>query len=596
MTVVSTSLLREALRVLGIERLALGVHDACFPCDPSEDLGRGSPYGSLARDVLRFAAELGFDTIQLGPQGECAPINPSPYDGAAFARSTLSLALGPLVEQGLLTEATCLRLTEASDGARSDHTRAAIAVREVLDEVQVRAQASGAGLEARLGFVATHAGWLLADATYEALLVEHRYADFLEWTDPYDRSGYAWPSDASLARRIEIEARGRSAIDRWVLAQALLHEQHAEFREHAHTLGLSIFADLQIGWSRRDLWANQRTFLRELRLGAPPSRTNPAGQPWGYPVLDPAQPAAVQRLVDARFGKLAAEYDGVRIDHPHGWVCPWVYRPGEDEHAAVRAGARLHESPDLPDLARFAIARVDQLDNGRVRWDDRWVRTLDDGQVDAYARHVDRLVTAFGGAANVACEVLSTMPYPLARVVERHRFARFRVTQKVGLEDETDVYRSENALPEDWIMVGNHDTEPIWTVAARWVAEGAGPRHARYLADRLVREPSDRAAFVERVAADPYALARAKLAELFASPARNVFVWWADLLGETEIYNRPGVVDPRNWTLRMPRDFRAVHGRRVAIGAALDLRAVLGTALRARGHDELARALDPDGV
>lgn len=587
------TLVREALGLLGIERLALGVHDACLPCDRSEDLGRGSPYGALARDFFRFAAELGFDTIQLGPQGECAPSNPSPYDGAAFARSTASLAIGPLVEHGLLREETRARLTDGVDGTTSDHTRAALAMREVLDEVCARADASGIALEKRLRFISAHADWLLGDATWEALLAEHGDRDFLEWTDAYDRTGYAWPSDASLARRRDIESRHRRTIDRWVLAQVLVHAQHEELREHARSLGLSLFADLQIGWSRRDLWANQRVFLRDYRLGAPPSRTNPEGQPWGYPVLDPAQPAAVARLVDARFKKLAGEYDGVRVDHPHGWVCPWVYEPSAEEpFAAVRAGGRLHESPDRPDLARFAIARLEQLDPSKTRWDDRWVRTLDPEQVERYAQTIDRLVAAFGGSARVACEVLSTMPYPLARVVERHRLARFRVTQKVDLEDPTDVYRSENAEPQDWIMVGSHDTEPIFRVTARWVEEGRGARHARYLAERLGQGD----AFVDRVGSDPYALARAKLAELFVSPARNVYVWWGDLFGETEIYNRPGIVDPRNWRLRIPRDFRGAYARRVAIGAALDLRAALGTALRAKGHHGLARALDPDGV
>lgn len=592
--------IREALRVLGIERLALGVHDACFPCDADEDLGRGTPYGHRAHDLLRFAAELGFDTLQLGPQGETSAIDPSPYDGSAFARSTLAIPVARLVEVGLLSEETRRRLT-GSSGDRSDHARATAAMNEVLDEAHARASASAEHSGRRVAFIADHADWLLADAMWEALLVEHGGRDFLEWSDAHDRGGYAWPSDAAFARRADVEARGRPVIERWITAQMLAHAAHAELRARARTVGLTLFADLQIGWSRRDLWAHQRTFLRDYRMGAPPSRTNPDGQPWGYPVLDPAQDAAVARLLDARFEKIAREYDGVRIDHPHGLVCPWVYRVDEpDPFHAVRTGARLHEATGLvdhPALERFAIARPEQLDRSRVRWDDHWVRELDDEQVDRYAAHIDLLIRRVRSPRAIACEVLSTMPYPLGRVLQRHALGRFRVTQKAALDDPRDVYRSENAQPADWIMVGNHDTAPIWTVAQRWVDEGRGAAHARYLAERLVPEASERGAFAERLSNDAAALARAKLAELFASPARNVYVWWGDLFGETDWYNRPGLVDDRNWSLRIPRAFRRVHGERSAAGLALDVGRALATALRARGlREDLARALHPDGV
>ncbi|MGZ6096539.1 MAG: 4-alpha-glucanotransferase, partial [Polyangiales bacterium] len=64
------SLVRDALSVLGIEELVLGVHDACFPSAKGEDVGRGSPNGQGARDLVDYASELGFSGLQLGPQGE----------------------------------------------------------------------------------------------------------------------------------------------------------------------------------------------------------------------------------------------------------------------------------------------------------------------------------------------------------------------------------------------------------------------------------------------------------------------------------------------------------------------------------------------
>ena len=61
--------------------------------------------------------------------------------------------------------------------------------------------------------------------------------------------------------------------------------------------------------------------------------------------------------------------------------------------------------------------------------------------------------------------VLSTWPFPLRAVMNRYGLGRFCVTQKGDLTRADDVYRSENATDRDWIMVGNHDTRPIWRVA-----------------------------------------------------------------------------------------------------------------------------------
>jgi 4-alpha-glucanotransferase len=545
--------IRDALRVLGIERLALGVHDANFPGHPDEDVGTGTPNGRGADDFFRFSAELGFDTIQLGPQGETSESDSSPYNGSAFSRRTLSIALGPLVEEGLLSEETRRRVVMAPSD-RCDHVAACRAMRIVLDEVHRRLRERG------LPKTRHRDQFALFDALTEA----NGGRDFTEWSP-------------------EIEPT-HEAIDRFAIAQRLAHEQHAAMRKRVRSLGLHLYADLQIGWSRRELWAYRDCFMRDYRMGAPPSRTNPDGQPWGYPMLDPAAPEKVAALVDARFEKVAREYDGVRVDHPHGWICPWVYRIDDpDPLHAVQNGARLHESPDDPDLGRFAIARRDQLDRTRVPWDEHWVRELDDAQVARYASLLDRLIERVGHE-HVLCEVLSTMPYPLGRVLERYHLGRFRVTQKVGLNDSRDVYRSENAAPADWIMVGNHDTAPIWNVAARWVDEGTADAHARYLEERL-HQP---------VARDPASLARAKLAELFASPAHNVFVWWGDLLGETDWYNRPGTVNSDNWSRRIPPGFRRIHAERAAAGVAMDVRSAVSVALRARGHDDLARRVIQD--
>ncbi|HEX7624387.1 MAG TPA: 4-alpha-glucanotransferase, partial [Anaeromyxobacteraceae bacterium] len=301
------------------------------------------------------------------------------------------------------------------------------------------------------------------------------------------------------------------------------------------------------------------------------------------------------RFFRARLRKAFAEYDGLRIDHPHGLVDPWVYREDAEPHRAVREGARLFSSPDLPDhpeLAAHAIARPDQLRRTQPRHDDGWVAALDAAQVERYGTLIDAVMeeaAAAGHGGAVACEILSTQPYPLARVIARHGLGRFRITQKADLAAADDVYRSENARPEDWVMLGNHDTRPILPIAEGWVASGASRAQAEYLATRLLSPEEPRAPVVARWAGDPWELLQARAADLFAGPARQVMIFFTDLLGERDRYNAPGTVSADNWSLRVPRDAAGTYARRLAERRAIDLPRALARALRSRGPALVAR-------
>ncbi|WP_242361409.1 4-alpha-glucanotransferase [Anaeromyxobacter sp. SG17] len=618
-------LVREALEALGIRRLLLGVHDAAFPTLPGEDVGRGSPSADGAVELLELASALGFDGLQLGPSGATSASNPSPYDGTLFSRNPLSIALAPLTRPEwacLLREETLAELVAARPGGdRVAYGYAFAAMRRALAEVAARfraARAAGAGgpvaeLAARLtAFRAEHAGWLVPDALYEVLEREHGGASWRAWPSREDRELFAPGPGAGAAgasRREALLARHRGEVEDHSLVQLLAHEQHAAFRARARALGLALHADLQAGMSERDVWAAQGLVLDGWRMGAPPSRTDPEGQPWGFAVLDPRgyfetdasggrADGPVIRFLRARVRKVLAEHDGLRVDHPHGLVAPWVYRAGGEPGAAVRAGARLFCSPELPELAALAIARADQVNPGVPRHADDRVVSLDDDQVARYGALFDVIMEAVPEPRDVACEILSTQPYPLARVIARHGLGRFRVTQKANLDDPRDVYRGENAKPEDWIMLGNHDTPTVWTKAERWVETGASGRHAEHLASRLLAENEDRAAWARAVAADPAALAQARFAELFVGPARHVMVHFTDLLGSRAPYNVPGTVSGANWSLRIPHDVRTEHAARVRANRALDLPGALARALRARGagfvalHRELLAGLD----
>lgn len=637
------TIVRRALGLLHKRNLVLSIHDPSFPGAPGEDTGRGSPYTRGGREFIEFVAGLGFTGLQFGPQGQTSPDNKSPYDGTIFARNLLSVDLLALAHDprwaGILPAHSAARLTAAAPqgGRRVAHRQVHTAMMDALDEAH-------AGFVARRNSLATlepdtraatdtliadfadfqreHAGWLERDTLFNTLAELHGTDDWRLWP-PQDARLYCPHPDEAAAedrRRARLLLTHAPALERHAFQQFIAHAQHDDLRLLTGRLGLKLFGDLQIGVSDQDRWSYRALFLAGYHMGAPPSRTNPDGQPWNYPVLDPAQyyqhtdhtPGPALEFMAARVGKMLGEFDGLRIDHPHGHVCPWVYHAHTtDSLRAVQAGARLFASPHLPELAdhpalaRHAVARPEQLNITRPRHADDWVRDLDDDQVRAYSALFDTVVAAAGAhgreVSDLLCEVLSTQPYPLRRVLERHGLGRFRVTQKADLQNPADVYRSENAAPADWIMVGNHDTATVWQLLQKWQQSGDLAAQARYLAQRLApagADIDDIAALAQSLEADPNRLALAKFADIFASPAENVLVFFADLLGYAEPYNVPGTVNDDNWSLRIAPDYASAYAEHRHQATALDLPRALAMALRRKDQppspelDEVLAQLD----
>jgi 4-alpha-glucanotransferase len=588
---------REALRRLGVRRFVLGVHISAFP-PGAWDAGYGAPLSPAGRRLVQFAARMGFDVLQLGPAGQISSGNLSPYDGTAFTRNTWSLEISALADEEfarLLQPDVVDRLALGHSGAaRVQPERVERTIGQVLDGCHARL----AELRARvpehplLGdfdrFRTEHAEWLELNTAYD--VVAARLGDDPSRVEPAAHALFE-PGGAGRQRRAALRESSGPAFERSELAQYLCHAQHARFRAIARAEGVALWGDMHVGFSHRDRQLHRDCFTPRWLVGAPPSRTNPEGQPWGYPLLYPDQldsaDSPARRLFEMRLRKLLSEHDGVRIDHPHGLVCPWIYRASDPDAAhAVRHGARAFDSPDGPDpdLVRWAIARPSDLDPAvRPEFADDRVRQLDDDQVARYSRLFDvlvRLGEGRGTARDVfAAEVLSTCPYPLRRVLARHGLGRFLVTQKANPADPDDAYRAEHARPEDWLMLGTHDTPPIYAVATEWLGNGSAQPRAAYLAERLIDDPGGRAEAAARFASSERELLCASLADLFGSGAESVYVFAGDLFGEREPFNRAGVVHPENWTARLPEDFEAVYATRLRDGRALDIVAALRLAL-----------------
>lgn len=595
----TTTVIDEALAALGKTRLTLAIHQAAFP-PGTLDLGSGAPASAAGEELLRFARELGFNSLQVGPTGQTTAHNRSPYDGTVFARSlgaVASTAVREACDAELLTDQ---ELQDAVAGfpeplpGRSDAFAAGEHFRRLLILAQAKLQRRPEHplRDSLVAFREEHSDWLLENALFEVMSERLGHDDAARF-EPAVRALFE-PGPAGAGRREQLRAVMRNDLERAELGQWFAFRDADRLRSSCRTLGLTLYGDLQVGWSYRDRFLYGPAFHPRFLLGAPPSRTNPEGQPWGYPILDPDQlddpHSFARRLFRKRLNLAWGTHDGMRVDHPHGLVCPWVYEASAlDPLRAVQAGCRLFESPQSadPDLARWSIARTGDLDTSAAPFGDEWVTQTTPAQVDRWARLMDEVVDAAKqhgvDAGGLSIEVLSTCPRPLRDVLKRHNLGRFRVTQKARVDDPVDVYRTDRAAPEDWVMLGSHDTPTLFALAHRWLADGTARERAAYLAARLEPDPAQRQRAVEGYCRTPAALAQAHLADLFLCDARHVLVHFLDLLCALEPYNRPGIVDPDNWSQRLTSDFATRYRAQLARGEALDIAVALATALRARG-------------
>ena len=357
-----------------------------------------------------------------------------------------------------------------------------------------------------------------------------------------------------------------------------------------------MIADRQVAFSDRDNWAYQAYFLKGWCLGCPPDYFSEDGQMWGFPVMDPEKLFNKDGslgegglLMKELYKKMFKENPGgVRIDHMVGLIDPWVYVSGKKPKIEEGAG-RLYSSPEHPELSKYAIATLDDL-NDEVEADkEERILKLTDEQIKRYGALVEKIVI---GAAkevgldkdNIVCEDLGTLTYPVVSVMKGYDLQGMKLIQFVVPEKPEHPYRCKNITPRSWAMVGTHDNEPIAMWANQTVFTEAGYLNGKNLAEDLMPDATEqeREEAAVRMSKDAAYLTQMKLIELF----------FTDFLGLYDVYNRPGTSGDQNWSLRIPDNYEEVYANNLKEGKALNLPLILKLAIEARGKAFAAQHQD----
>jgi 4-alpha-glucanotransferase len=460
--------------------------------------------------VARWLASAGFDRLMLLPLGPVSNGTTSPYSTASM------MAIAPwylAVEQvedfrkaggrSALTPASRRLLEAAKQSPRIDYGAVEHVKREALelafDRFELDEWDAGTARGAAFAAYTDDQRWWLDDfAFFQALKEERPETGWRAWPKPLRDRG-----TAALDR---VRVRLSRELRRQRYWQWLAEGQWQEARRRARVAGVQIFGDLPFAADVQsaDVWVRASEHRVSASIGAPPDAFNKKGQSWGLPPYrwDRVE-ASDYEVVRQRARRMAALYDGFRIDHLVGWYRMYV-RPRSGKaffSPAGRAAQRL-QGERVVEILRASGAVVLAEDLGRV---------------PAFVR------ASLEALGVPGCKVLRW---------ERDRKARGR-----PFIDPAEFPPRSNT------MTGTHDTD---TLAGWWEHASARVRAA------VLGLPGMRGRGL--TPADPWndAVRDALLELAWGSGSDDLFVMMQDIFGWRDRINTPGTVGDCNWTWRLP--------------------------------------------
>jgi 4-alpha-glucanotransferase len=606
---------RKALRLLNKRNLSLIVHGCSFPALDEQDTGCGTFVSQGARHLVDFTKDI-FNSIQLGPAGKTKAIDASPYTGTVFSNNPLYIDLYELTTEKyekILSKDTFDTIVNENPNKGVNkvayfyiYEKQNNALKEAFNNYSRLLSENNSTMKNLNNeiekFKSQNADWLEKDSLYEALSVKYNNDYWPQWSDEIDRNLFNMDTKegkiATMERIAQIKEQYSNEIEFYCFCQYLAAKQKEEMKNYALNNGIKMIADRQVAFSDRDCWANQSLFLKGWCLGCPPDYFSKDGQAWGFSVMDPekmfTKDGALGEggiLMFNLYRKMFRENPGgVRIDHFVGLVDPWVYKSNATPKPEDGAG-RLYSSPEHPELKKYAIATMDDLDMNYDSDSEYRVKSLTKAQISQYARLIEKIVIAAAktegiGKDAIICEDLGTLTFPVEKVMEQFELNGMRLTQFVKAEDPKHPYRGINTEKNSWIMLGTHDNEPIRLWAKSIVNTPEAKLHAHNLAEDLATNKDEIESYAKVLETNADELTKAKYVEMFTANAENMQIFFTDFFGIDDTYNKPGTSGDKNWSLRLPNNFEWFYFKQLVAGKAPNLAQILIHALKVRGLDK----------
>lgn len=598
------SVIRKALKALGKKNFVFIMHNGSFPSVEGENTGFGTINSQAGKNFIDYASGL-FDAIQMGPAGKTKSSDSSPYTGTIFSNNPLFIDLKELTTNKwhkILSEKTFKNIVDNNPNKDKNKTSYSYITKR-QDEALTEAyenflKLNDKKLNAEFDtYKIENDSWLDKDSLYEAFALENGTDYWPNWKNKADKNVFNPKSieeKIEYGKRIdEMSKKYAKEIDKYKFIQFVLNKQNVETKKYADSKNIKMIADRQVAFSDRDCWAYQSLFLEGWCLGCPPDYFSKDGQAWGFPVIDPEKlynsdgslgEAGI--LMKNLFKKMFKENPGgVRIDHIVGLIDPWVYKAGKKPMPEQGAG-RLYSSPEHPELSKYAIAKLEDLDTTLTPDKEKRVKSLTEEQIRLYGRLIEKIVIAAAKEEgltkdSIVCEDLGTLTNPVAAVMKEYELLGMKLTQFTVPTEDDDPYRCKNITKKCWAMIGTHDNQPVSLWAKSLVHTHEGYLHVKNLVEDLFKEAPNKDEIIVKMTNDENFLKETKLVELFACQAENIQIFFTDFFGMNQTYNTPGTSGDKNWSLRLPNNFAQME--------TINLPLLLKKAIIARGS-EFAKA------
>ncbi len=320
---------------IGLRRRA-GVATPLFSIFSKQSVGVGEiPDLKLLGD---WCLKTGQSIIQLLPLNDVGA-NFRPYDAeSSFALEPMHLSLENLKDTDsapLKSKIQALRKKYASKDIRFD-VRIKSEKLNLLHELFCEADKKPSNdFDA---FIQTHNNWLRDYALFRVIKDKMAGQNWEAWPDTYrDREKKALDA-------LEQKEQKALRFQKWLQWQ--LHHQFVDTHKALSDKGILLMGDIPFLVSRdsADVWAQRKNFKLEFSSGAPPDLYFTHGQEWGMPPYDWDYLESTQYDYFIQKLKYASSfYDMFRIDHFIGLFRLWVF-PRAQQEGGARQGS--YDPPD----------------------------------------------------------------------------------------------------------------------------------------------------------------------------------------------------------------------------------------------------------
>lgn len=592
---VYTSSLNEGLQLLN-KRVDIILHNASAPAINSENTGIGSLFSrTVATKLIPFLKIHAISSIQQEPNGLRKIIDASPYAPEANAKNIYMIPLEKLASDeygNILSKKTFEEIVKNNPDKESVDYKY---VRRAYDRALKEAYNNAKSLPEFKKFKAEREAEYEKDAIYRVLCEEygdtvnavwggatqysgaemqaHLHSVGPENWSKLDRNLYAKNSEEVQDRINELKNRDNYGL--YLFEQMILEKESAAFKKLAKQTGVNIIGDSPVAQSAVDEWIHKNLFLKGKALGCPPDYFSPDGQRWDFKYYDPAKMFNKDGSLAEAGIVLKKKYEdyfknfsgGIRIDHIIGLIDPFIYTVNSSKMTPENSG-RI-----------FSVVGKYQKHT-----------------TDEYANIISKIIIPaaekYGlDKSAIICEDLGEKTKPVADVMDKLQLSGIAVTQF--------DYRGSRTPAKDTIMIGSHDNSSFLEFVRDLFKNSNDDRFLRktwHLAEDTVPQGSSQEIIkkeCDEIRTDKLKFISASFAELFASPARRIQIFFTDLFGIPKTYNRPGTTGD-NWSLRLGENFEKDYYEAASKGLAPNLPKAVATALRQRGLDKGHEALMKD--